>query len=305
MLPAVARLRRRSDGRTHEVRANTRIGRAPDAALRIETHFVSTEHASIRWNGEEWELRDLGSTNGTIVDGVRVSPGEPVRIDVGSLIELGDESERWEVVAADPPGLRAERLDGRGEVAADGGVLALPDAARSLAVVYADGKGGYALETADGERRAAEDGELIELEGARWRLSLPGALVGTPTIDAHKTLATVQLRFFVSSDEEKVELEIVHRGRAQRLPAQWPFYTLLTLARLRLAAKDAPEAERGWVDRDKLLKMLKLDTNALNVSIHTARAALSAAGLIDGAEIVEVRRGQRRFGTDRVEVARL
>ena len=97
----------------------------------------------------------------------------------------------------------------------------------------------------------------------------------------------------------------MHRGRGLRLPAQWPFYTLLTLARLRLAAAGAPREERGWVDRDKLLKMLKLDTNALNVSIHSARGALAGAGVVDAAEVVEVRRGQRRFGTDKVEVLAL
>ena len=100
MLLGVALLTRLGDGRTHEISSHTRIGRAPDATLRLDTHIVSTEHASIRWNGDQWELRDLGSTNGTLLDGVRVDPGEPMRIDVGSRIEFGDEGETWTVASA-------------------------------------------------------------------------------------------------------------------------------------------------------------------------------------------------------------
>lgn len=299
----MARLRRGSDGREVVIGGHTRIGRAPGSGLVLSGSFVSSDHASIRWTGEEWELRDLGSRNGTLVDGARVDPGEPVRIDVGSVIELGDAAETWTVLEADEPGFTAVRVDGDGESQSARDILALPDPGRSLATVYADG-GAYVIESSEGERRPVHDGDVVDVGGVRWRIALPSVLVGTPTIDAAKSLASLAVRFHVSLDEERVELELVHRGRGQRLPHQWHGYTLLTLARLRLAAQDEPLAERGWVDRDKLLKMLRLDTNALNVAIHGARSELAAAGVVDAAGIVEVRRGQRRFGIDRIEVVR-
>ncbi len=303
----MARLRRGSDGREVTIGAHTRLGRAPGSGLVLTGAFVSAEHASIRWTGEEWELRDLGSRNGTLVDGTRVDPGEPVRVDVGSVIELGDADETWTVVEAEAPRLAATRVDvAEGpestQIARD--ILALPDPARSLATVYADAAGTFVIESAEGERRPVHDGQVVDVGGTRWRISLPSALAGTPTIDSAKSLATLLVRFHVSLDEERVELELVHRGRGTRLAHQWHGYTLLTLARLREAAKDKPADERGWVDRDRLLKMLKLDTNALNVAIHGARAELAAAGVVDAAGIVEVRRGQRRFGIDRIEVVR-
>jgi hypothetical protein len=75
-------------------------------------------------------------------------------------------------------------------------------------------------------------------------------------------------------------------------------YVLLTLARKRLADRGEPLAEQGWIDRDQLLRMLQLDANGLNVAIYRARGQLAAAGLLDSAGIVEVRRGQRRIGVD-------
>ena len=49
------------------------IGRCTSASLTIASPTVSTSHAELRLeNGELW-VRDLGSTNGTFVNGVRVA----------------------------------------------------------------------------------------------------------------------------------------------------------------------------------------------------------------------------------------
>jgi hypothetical protein len=300
----MARLVRRSDAREVIIGGHTRLGRAVGSGVVLTGGFVSAEHASIRWTGDEWEVRDLGSRNGTLVDGVRVDPGQPVRIDVGSVLELGDASETWTVVEADAPGLIATRVGGEELVQSARDILALPSPERCVATVFAEATGAYVLESSEGERRLVHDGEVVDVGGARWRITLPSVLSGTPTLEASRSLASMLVRFHVSQDEERVELELIQRGRGQRLPHQWHGYTLLTLARLREQAKDVLPEERGWVDRDRLLKMLKLDTNALNVAIHGARAELAAAGVVDAAAIVEVRRGQRRFGTDRFEVVR-
>ena len=68
-----------------------------------------------------------------------------------------------------------------------------------------------------------------------------------------------------------------------------------------------PLAEQGWLERDQLLKMLGVDSNALNVAIYRARGQLGAGGIDGAAGVVEVRRGQRRIGIepDRMEVVPL
>lgn len=48
------------------------IGRAADAQVRINEHAISSEHALLEMEGSTFTLRDLGSTNGTYVNGQRI-----------------------------------------------------------------------------------------------------------------------------------------------------------------------------------------------------------------------------------------
>lgn len=52
--------------------ARTVIGRGSDAQVTIADAGSSRRHAEILWDGERAMLRDLGSTNGTKLDGTRV-----------------------------------------------------------------------------------------------------------------------------------------------------------------------------------------------------------------------------------------
>lgn len=62
------------------------IGRARPCPLRIESADVSAKHARVGFDGSNFWVEDLGSTNGTFVRGVRVSgktkfsPGESIMI---------------------------------------------------------------------------------------------------------------------------------------------------------------------------------------------------------------------------------
>ncbi len=62
------------DGRRHAItQARTVIGRGSEASIAISDAGSSRRHAEILWDGERAMMRDLGSTNGTKVDGVKVS----------------------------------------------------------------------------------------------------------------------------------------------------------------------------------------------------------------------------------------
>ncbi|MEU6067886.1 MULTISPECIES: DUF1707 and FHA domain-containing protein [Streptomyces] len=56
-----------------------RIGRDPANGLRLNHETVSRVHAELRRQGGMWVLRDLGSTNGTTVNGRRVIGAAVVR----------------------------------------------------------------------------------------------------------------------------------------------------------------------------------------------------------------------------------
>jgi hypothetical protein len=56
--------------------AVTRVGRLPDCGVQLVDASVSRHHAELRARGEGWVVADLGSTNGTRVNGVRVDERE-------------------------------------------------------------------------------------------------------------------------------------------------------------------------------------------------------------------------------------
>lgn len=63
------------------------IGRASDAALQILDDGVSRHHARIQNDGALVVLEDLGSRNGTYLNGQRIT--EPMRLSEGDKIQLG------------------------------------------------------------------------------------------------------------------------------------------------------------------------------------------------------------------------
>jgi serine phosphatase RsbU (regulator of sigma subunit) len=70
------------------------IGRNPDQTLVIADTSVSRRHAQMSIVNGELHVTDLGSTNGTFVDGVRLSA--PQKVDDGSVIKVGDQLLRYE-----------------------------------------------------------------------------------------------------------------------------------------------------------------------------------------------------------------
>lgn len=73
------------------------IGRASTADIRLDDSGVSRQHAEIRREGDDVVLVDLGSTNGSSVNGrpverARLTPGD--RIEVGRTVLVYERDER-------------------------------------------------------------------------------------------------------------------------------------------------------------------------------------------------------------------
>lgn len=63
------------------------IGRSSDSNLVIKDDYTSTHHARLETRGGTWILRDLDSTNGTLLAGVRVS--SPVAVPLNTPVTIG------------------------------------------------------------------------------------------------------------------------------------------------------------------------------------------------------------------------
>src|SRR5262249_47454060 len=64
------------------------IGRAAECEVILDDPEVSRVHAELVL-GDEVQLRDRGSANGTFVGEERLEPDMPIRIDLGEAIQIG------------------------------------------------------------------------------------------------------------------------------------------------------------------------------------------------------------------------
>src|SRR5207247_8571703 len=64
------------------------IGRASDCSIPIKDRYLSRKHAEIVSSDGHWVLKDLGSANGTYLNGSRVERDQ--RLHAGDRIRLGD-----------------------------------------------------------------------------------------------------------------------------------------------------------------------------------------------------------------------
>jgi hypothetical protein len=84
-------------GEIFELARVSTIGRLPEATVHLNDEHVSARHAEMsRSANGSWLLRDLGSTNGTQVNGRPISA--PATVHSGDLIELGTVTLRLETL---------------------------------------------------------------------------------------------------------------------------------------------------------------------------------------------------------------
>lgn len=299
-------LLRQLDGREVLLSNDHVVGRMPSCGLTLSQSFVSLAHALIRWNGLAWELRDLGSTNGTYANGRKLTPGEAISLSVGASVAFGNLSETWRFMDATPPTPAAIPLDGGEPRFLKSGVIALPDSNEPIAVVLLEGDR-WVLESHDSRQQVSPGAQFL-VAGRQWRLECPAATTATSAAEKlMASLADARLVLRPSLDEEHVTLSVHLGSQAKHFNERTCFYLLLVLARLRTKDEVEGAVEPGWIEVQTLLRMIPDYGSAasLNVDICRLRRLLYDAGMHDASRIVDRRRGELRLGIPRVEVQRL
>ncbi len=281
------------------------VGRSAMCTLRLDATDVSKEHASLRWVGAAWELRDLGSRNGTFVAGERIPPGERATLLVDTVVRFGA-TVAYRVENDGPPPAMARREDTGEWVAAAHRMLVLPSDDEPEATVHQDASGRWVLEF-DGAASEVRNADPVTIAGVTWRLALPS--LGDRTtehVGSAPRLQGSRLVFGVSRDEEHVTLVVRTTTASIDLKARAHHHVALMLARLRLRDAEAsvPKSEQGWVYHDELARMLAAERTHVNVAIHRFRRQLEDLGFIDAASCIERRlsSGQLRLGVGDVTI---
>lgn len=74
---------------SYGVRLPLLVGRSRDAKFRIQQERVSRRHCEFTVDDGVVYVRDLGSTNGTSLEGTAVPKDHPVRVPAGALVRVG------------------------------------------------------------------------------------------------------------------------------------------------------------------------------------------------------------------------
>jgi hypothetical protein len=68
------------------VRSRTVIGRGSDADITVDDSSISRKHVEIAWDGSKAQVRDLGSTNGSSLNGAKVTTA---LLEPDSVVTIG------------------------------------------------------------------------------------------------------------------------------------------------------------------------------------------------------------------------
>ena len=301
----MAILHNTEDTSEHVLTEHCLVGRHPSCELLIADKTVSGEHARMTWSGSLWTLRDLGSSNGTFVNGERLNSGEDRKLLPRDLLVFGT-CDPWLVVNLDPPGAFLRDLDSGVYVPIQGDVFALPDDSEPELSLYMDRDGRWLAESADGEPTEVNDGDTLSAGGRRWMVSFgdPGAST-VPARPALRMLDRIHLHIRRSADHQRVDVQVQLDEQQRTLKPRAHHLLLAALAEVRVADRDNPnlsEAEAGWVHREDLCRELGVGTERLRLDVYRIRKDLAAADIQGAGNIVERRAvtGQMRLGIKHV-----
>jgi FHA domain len=81
-------------GASWDIGGGATMGRSDGAEIRVEDQFASSAHARIFSRGDYMYVEDMGSTNGTYLNGRQIR--SPERLKMADVIRIGDSEYRYQ-----------------------------------------------------------------------------------------------------------------------------------------------------------------------------------------------------------------
>jgi hypothetical protein len=284
------------------------IGRSRKSDLVIASRRVSAEHAIMAWSGVNWVVRDLGSTNGTFVDGKPLLVGEKVHLRRNSLLAFGDSEDAWRLVSDSPPLPVVIDVATGLAVESEGPILGIPSAQDPSLMVYWANHG-WMVEQ-DGNLHSLLETIRVTVSGRMFEIQFPEALDRTIAEEDQPPNRDEPLSGFrftfrrdggggIGMDAEGRSGPLSLRPRAHHV-------TMLHLAQRRMndIVSGVEPMEAGWMPFDQTAQHLGVDPKTLNVHIYRVREELAHHGVCGASAVVERRPQTRelRFGSNAVTI---
>jgi len=328
----MAVLKSKRTGELQTFERHLRVGRGSSNDLVLSGDTVSTYHAAIEWRGDGFYVRDLGSRNGTALDGERVA--DWARLAPGGVLQFGPDS-AWAVEdlaappdAADKAPIAVCSADGsaRHPVGEDrftfgrgvGFDLALPgDDGALVATLFLENDACRLVATRDdevtlrgvpltaGEPATLAPDDPFELGGAAWRLTVAAGLDRTATVDAGlRSRKYGSFRLELTQRGEFGDIVVYDGVRTARFTEQELRFSLLQVLAGALIEGSTTD---GWLDDEALRAGIwgrraaeMKATSTLAKLIHDTRSMLGRQG-VDGL-FIEKRRGRTPLRLDSSQV---
>lgn len=302
-----------ASGERHRLAPRFLVGRSPENHLRLTRTWVSLLHAELLWQGSSWELHDLGSRNGTYIDGQRLDAGARKTVWSAMEIAFGSVGDPFVLLDHGPPAAVAVSDDGQRRESEDG-LLILPDPDHPYCTIHDGGNGVWVAKWSDGTQHRVDNGGTLLVHGRTWRVELPFMAERTwdPAIGpVHVANAAMQItlregQHTGDAREKPAEIRLHHGDSMIRLPGRTHHRVLLALAQARLddEATGITTEMAGWIPFHDLLDLVDMDESQCNVYICRARQELARHKVADPVDLIERRPGTRevRLGVRKVEI---
>lgn len=302
-------------------RAPVQIGRAPINDLVLTDTKISSRHAVIWVDGNEFRIEDLGSRNGTFVNDARING--PTVLRAGDTVRLGPNS-RFRLIGVPDPleptirgrliledihagvrfALRSDRFYIGSGPNAD---LRIPDAAAIHATLVLHDNGEVWLGTEDDEEPLGL-GQPFTVAGRHLLVTVTtDAVDRTEGVEATRYPYRLTARIDGGSGPEAV-LEDQASGSSYRVDTENRATLLYVLARRAVDDKSSgiPDSDAGWCSDDEVATGVwgrdknKFDPNNYHVLVCRLRKELRDAGF--DAWFIEKRKKHIRIKLDAIAV---
>ena len=276
----------------------------------LKGNAVSRFHARISWNGENWCLRDLGSRNGTYVNGRLLATEGVFYLNPGDLILFGDFEERYLFSEKTPPESCLVSFDNDGfEVKISlTHLLPLPSTERPMATIFAGKLGDFYLETESGEILPLQHGVPFSVENKTYTPFFENPPDESPQTDTSEMTGSNSayntfIEILVSPDEESAEVRFHKGNEVFSLNYKAHFYLLAYLARKRIeetvenTSSKSKDDDNGWIDCEVISKELMMNRDHLGQQVFRIRQEFKSIDSLIAEKIIDRNlRGKMRIG---------